>query len=58
MELVSFIPRPLYPQGKTHWIGGWVGPRDGLDAVVKRKIPSTYRDSNPDHSTYISELYD
>jgi hypothetical protein len=22
----------------THWIGGWVGPRIGLDAVVKRKI--------------------
>jgi len=23
----------------THWIGGWMGPRTGLDAVVKRKIP-------------------
>jgi len=23
----------------THWIGGWVGPRADLDAVVKRKIP-------------------
>jgi hypothetical protein len=22
----------------THWIGGWVGPRVGLDAVVKRKL--------------------
>jgi hypothetical protein len=21
----------------THWIGGWVGPRTGLDAVEKRK---------------------
>jgi hypothetical protein len=21
----------------THWIGGWVGPRTGLDAVVKKK---------------------
>jgi hypothetical protein len=31
----------------THWVGGWVGPRAGLDAVVKRKIPSPYRDSNP-----------
>jgi hypothetical protein len=27
-------------------IGGWVDPRDGLGAVVKRKIPSTCRDSN------------
>jgi len=24
-----------------------VGHRDGLDAVVERKIPSPYRDSNP-----------
>jgi hypothetical protein len=24
----------------TLWIGGYVGPRDVLDAVVKRKIPS------------------
>jgi hypothetical protein len=22
----------------THWIGGWVGPRTGLDVVVKRNI--------------------
>jgi hypothetical protein len=22
----------------THWIGGWVGPRVGLNAVEKRKI--------------------
>jgi hypothetical protein len=32
------------PLGKrapnTHWIGGWVGLRVTLDAVVKRKIPS------------------
>jgi hypothetical protein len=49
--VVSFTPRLLYPQGKsppgTHWIGGWVGPRAGLDAVVWRKIPSPCRDSNP-----------
>jgi hypothetical protein len=24
----------------THWIGGWVGPRAGLDAVAKRKFPA------------------
>jgi hypothetical protein len=24
----------------THGIGGWMGPRAGLDGVVKRKIPS------------------
>jgi hypothetical protein len=33
-----FTPRERAPG--THWIGGWVGPRAVLDAVVKRKIPS------------------
>jgi len=33
------------PPGKehsphTHLIGDWVGPRDGLDTVVKREIPA------------------
>jgi hypothetical protein len=32
----------------THWIGGWVDPRAVLDAVVKKKIPSPRRESNPD----------
>jgi hypothetical protein len=31
----------------THWIGGWVGPRAVLDAVVKRKTPSHRQESNP-----------
>jgi hypothetical protein len=34
-------PAALYPRGKnpgTHWIGGWVGPRAGLDAGDRRKI--------------------
>jgi hypothetical protein len=31
----------------THWIGDWVGPRAVLDAVVKGKIPSPRRESNP-----------
>jgi hypothetical protein len=39
------IPRERAPD--TRWIGGWVGPRAGLDAVVKRKIPSPRRKSNP-----------
>jgi hypothetical protein len=30
----------------THWVGGWMGPRAGLDAVEKRKIPSPGRESN------------
>jgi hypothetical protein len=40
-----FTPREKAPG--THWIGGWVGPRAVLGAVVKRKIPSPRRDSNP-----------
>jgi hypothetical protein len=28
-------------------MGGWVGPRAVLDAVVKRKIPSLHWESNP-----------
>jgi hypothetical protein len=31
----------------THWIGGWVGTRAVLDAVVKRKIPNLRRESIP-----------
>jgi hypothetical protein len=46
--IVSFTPRPLYPREKapgTHWIGGWMGSRAVLDAVMKRKIPSPRRES-------------
>jgi hypothetical protein len=31
----------------TPWIGGWVGPRAVVDAMVKRKIPSPHRESKP-----------
>jgi hypothetical protein len=40
-----FTPRERAPG--THWIGGCVGPRAILDAVVKRKIPSPRRESKP-----------
>jgi hypothetical protein len=40
-----FTPRESTPG--THWIGGWIGSRAVLDAVVKRKIPSPRRESNP-----------
>jgi hypothetical protein len=40
-----FTPKEIPPG--THWIGGWVGPRPVLDTVVKRKIPSPRRESNP-----------
>jgi hypothetical protein len=44
-RLGRFIPRESAPV--THWIGSWVSPRVVLDAVVKRKIPSPRRESNP-----------
>jgi hypothetical protein len=31
-----FIPKENAPG--THWIGGWVGPRTVLDAVIKVKV--------------------
>jgi hypothetical protein len=35
---VALLPRERATG--TQWIGDWMGPRAGLDAVVKRKIPS------------------
>jgi len=32
----------------THWTGVWVGSRDGLDAVAKRKIPNPFQKLNTD----------
>jgi hypothetical protein len=42
------VPAALLPGKESpfiHWIGGWVGPRGVLDAVVKRKIPRPRRES-------------
>jgi hypothetical protein len=50
-----FTPRERAPG--THWIGGWVGSRAGLDAVVTRKIPSPYRDSKPPSHQPITQCY-
>jgi len=30
----------------THWMGGWVGRRAGLNMVSKRKIPGPHLESN------------
>jgi hypothetical protein len=38
----------------THWIGGWLGPRAGLDAVVRRKIPSPCQDTK--HRSFSPEV--
>jgi hypothetical protein len=59
--VVSFTLRSLYPQGKTplvtHWLGGWMGLRADLDAVVKRKIPSPFQDSNSHYPVRSPTLY-
>jgi hypothetical protein len=72
--VVSFTPRPLYPADKspcTHWIGGWLGPRAGLDDVENRKFlnpaglkpptplssrQSLFRLSYPDSSYSVTSL--
>jgi hypothetical protein len=51
--VVSVTPRPRFTPGKrtpgTHWIGGWVGLRAGLNAGAGRKILCPCRGSNLDH---------
>jgi hypothetical protein len=39
--VVNFTPRPLYSRGKSpgsHWIGGWVDPRAGLEKMEKKQF--------------------
>jgi hypothetical protein len=39
--MVSFTPLPLYPRERapgTHFMGGWVDPRAGLDDMEKWKF--------------------
>jgi hypothetical protein len=48
--VVNTTPRPLYPRERpgTHCIGGWVGPRAGLDRCG---ISRPHRDSIPGQSS-------
>jgi hypothetical protein len=41
----------------THWTGGWVGPRGGMDNVDKRKISWPCRKSNPGRPASNPSLY-
>jgi len=43
-RVISFTPGEATPG--NHWPGGWVDPEAGLEAVAKRKIPSSYRTSH------------
>lgn len=38
-SVTSFTPRPIYLMGKSlgnHLLGGWVGPKTGLDNVEEK----------------------
>jgi len=54
--VVNATPRPLYPHERpsTHCIGGWVGPRAGLDRCGKSHSPSGFdpRTAQPVASRY------
>ena len=42
--VVNATPRPLYPleMPSTHYIGGWVGSRVGLDGCGKSRPPPAF----------------
>jgi hypothetical protein len=50
------MPQPRFTPG-THWTGGWVGPRAGLDAEVRRKTLCLCRGSNPGRPVRSQTLY-
>ena len=55
--MVNATPRPLYPWEKrqgTHFIGGWVGPRAGLDGCGKSAPTGIW---SPDHPIRSESLY-
>jgi hypothetical protein len=54
--VVSTTPRPLYPRENpgTHCVGGWVGPRAGLDVCEKSRL---HRYSIPDRPARSQSLY-
>jgi hypothetical protein len=50
--VIRVTSRPRCTPGErtqdAHWIGGWVGPRAGLDTEATGKILCLFRESNPD----------
>jgi len=60
MEVSGQIHAPVALSPGTHWKGGWMGPRDGLDVVATRRNHSSCRDSNPGQArisvTILTEL--
>jgi len=56
LHAAAALPPGKEPHG-THCIGGGVGRRAGLDAVVKRKIPSLCRDWEPPVIQPVAQSY-
>ena len=55
--MVNGTHRPLYSRERpgTHRMGGWVGPRAGLDGCRKSRPPPGFR--SPDHPAHSESLY-
>jgi hypothetical protein len=59
--VTSFTPQPLNPRRKSariHWTRSWMGRRDGLNTVEKRKIFCPCRESNPGSQVRSPSLYE
>jgi hypothetical protein len=53
--VVNFTHWPLYPEGRvhgTHWIGGWVDLRAGLDDLEKN-----FDDMEEEYNAMIMDIY-
>jgi hypothetical protein len=58
--MVSFTPRPLYPQGKSSLyplVRRLGGPQAGLEAVVKRKISQPVSELEPPIIQSVAQRY-
>jgi hypothetical protein len=60
--VLSFTSRPLYSWERahgTHWIGGWVGYRAGMEAVTEKfpAPPPGIEPPNPDRPPQSQSLY-
>jgi hypothetical protein len=59
-ELSTSLPNRFNPRARaicTHWIGGWVGPRAGLDSVQHTIMYFPCQESNPARPARSPSLY-
>jgi hypothetical protein len=57
LHALATLPLEKEPQVLIHWIGSWVDPKAGLNAVEQRKIPCTCRVWNPGRPARSLSLY-